>query len=87
MLSKAGVKTGDFKTSETSANKQTPIVNTIVVTIEETAIAIVEITSPSSLPGFTSAFSIAVNALGALRLVTLPVTKLKYVPPTPSIGV
>ena len=43
-----------------------------VVTIEDTATAIVEITSPSSVRDFTSALSIAVSAAGTLRLVRLP---------------
>ena len=48
-----------------------------VVVIEETPIAIVEITSPSSVFARTFAFSIAARPTGSLRLVILPVTKLR----------
>ena len=54
--------------------------------MEVVAIAMVEITSPSSLPGFTLAASMELMAAGAFRLVMLPVTKARYVPPLPSIG-
>ena len=50
---------------------------TMVVTMEEVATAMVEITSPFSVPGFTLAFSMAVRAAGTFRLVRLPVTKAK----------
>jgi len=48
-----------------------------VVTREETAMAMVEMTSPSSVPGLTLAASMAFRAQGTLRLVRLPVTKPK----------
>ena len=41
----------------------------------ETAIAIVETTSPSSLSAFTCACSKAPNAHGSFKLEILPVTK------------
>ena len=46
----------------------------------------VEMTSPSSLPGLTLAASMALSAQGTLRLVRLPVTKPRYEPPVPSMG-
>ena len=53
----------------------------------ETAIAIVEIISPSSEFAFTSAFSIASSAQGSFKFEILPVTNDKYAPPAPSIGI
>ena len=58
----------------------------VKVTILETAMAMVEIISPSSLLDFTSARSIASMAQGSLRFEILPVTKERYVPPAPSMG-
>jgi hypothetical protein len=49
----------------------------IVVVIEDTPIAIVEITSPSSVFERTFAFSIAARPQGILRFERLPVTKLR----------
>jgi hypothetical protein len=48
---------------------------------------IVEISSPSSLCAFTFAFSSAFTAQGSLRLEIFPVTKERYEPPAPSIGI
>ena len=73
--------------SRKGANARTPIARITVVTIDDVAIAIVEITSPSSLFAFTFALSIALIAQGSLRLTILPVTKERYVPPAPSMGV
>ena len=58
-----------------------------VVTIELTAMAMVDKTSPSSVPGSTPADCMALSAQGTFRLVRLPVTKPRYEPPAPSIGV
>ena len=49
---------------------------TIVVVMLETAIEIVEITSPSSVFALTFAFSIAFSAQGILRLVMFPVMNI-----------
>ena len=67
-----------------NANTHTAII--IVVTIEDTAIDIVDITSPSSVFGSTSALSIAFSATGSFRFVMLPVTNPRYVPPVPNRG-
>ena len=48
-----------------------------VVTIDEVAIEIVEITSPSSLVARTFAFSMELSAQGSFRLLIFPVTKLR----------
>ena len=61
--------------SSTGRKARTQIAIITAVTIEEVAIAIVEITSPSSLVGLTFALSIELRATGTLRFVTLPVTK------------
>ena len=76
-MSKAGVRTGESRIGEITVKRHTPTTKTKVVTIEQVAIASVEITSPSSVPGFTSAFSMAFKALGAFKLVKLPVTKAR----------
>ena len=76
-----------MKVSRKGAKAITPTARTAVVTIADVAIAIVEITSPSSEVAFTYAFSIALMAQGSLRLTMLPVTNERYVPPAPSIGV
>ena len=73
--------------SRKGAKARTPIARIIVVTIEDVAIAIVEITSPSSEFALTFALSIALIAQGSLRLTMLPVTNERYVPPAPSMGV
>ena len=49
----------------------------MVVTMEEVAMAMVEMTSPSSLLALTSFYSNAFSAQGSFRLEILPVTKLK----------
>ena len=69
-----------------SAKIITKIAITIVVTIIEAEIAIVVITSPSSVLALTFAFSMALIAQGILRFIMLPVTNERYVPPAPSIG-
>ena len=86
--SNAGSKTGDSSIGVSGTISITPKIIIIVVTILETAIAIVEITSPSSLLGFTSARSIASTAQGSLRLEILPVTNERYIPYCiePSLG-
>ena len=68
------------------AMRITPIMMITVVTMEEVAIAMVEMTSPSSELALTPFCSSAFYAQGSFRLEILPVTKLKYEPPAPSIG-
>ena len=75
ILSKAGFNTGEFKIGVSCASKKTPAAIITVVVMALVAIAMVEITSPSSVPGYTLAFSIAFSAAGTLWLVKLPVTK------------
>ena len=86
MLSKAGLSAGDSSTGRRNPSPNTPRAMTSVVTIELEAMAMVEITSPSSLPGRTLAASMALSAQGTFRLVRLPVTKPRYDPPVPSMG-
>ena len=88
-LSKAGAKidSGSVSFPRNGAKAKTPTAIITVVTIAETPIAIVEITSPSSELALTLADFIALTPQGSLRFVMLPVTKLKYVQPAPRIGV
>ena len=65
----------------------TKIAMTTVVTIAEVAIAIVEMTSPSSEFALTFAFYIALRAHGIFRFVMFPVINDRYVPPAPKSGV
>ena len=58
----------------------------MVVTMLEVAIAMVEMISPSSLLALTPFCYMAFRAQGSFRLEILPVTKLKYEPPAPSMG-
>ena len=58
-----------------------------VVVIAQTAMATVETSSPSSVPGSTSMFCIALSAAGTFRFVMLPVTKPRKEPAVPSIGI
>ena len=67
--------------------RSTPIAMIIVVTIDEVAIAIVDIISPSSLFTSALAFSRAFIAQGSFRFEILPVTNERYEPPAPSIGI
>ncbi len=87
--SKAALKTesGAVSFGRNGAKQRTPTAITTVVVIAETPIAIVEMTSPSSEFALTLAFCIALSPQGSLRFVMLPVIKLSYVPPAPSIGV
>ena len=57
------------------ASSSTPAAMMTVVTMEEVAMATVEISSPSSLPASTPALCMALSAQGTLRLERLPVTK------------
>ena len=68
---------GEFRIGVSGTSSATPTAMITVVTIEDVATAIVEITSPSSEPGFTLAFSIAVNAAGTFRFVRFPVTNAR----------
>jgi hypothetical protein len=86
ILAKAGANSSDSRIGWSCARRITPSRIIIVVTMEETAMAMVEITSPSSVPGLTSAISMALRAQGTLRLVRLPVTKPRYEPPEPNMG-
>ena len=53
ILSKAGLRVGEFRIGVSGTSRATPTAMITVVTIEDVATAIVEITSPSSVPGFT----------------------------------
>ena len=86
MFSNAGFRVGELRTGVRKDNNITPSAIIMVVMIELVAIAIVDTTSPSSVPGLTSAFCIAFQALGAFILVMLPVTNARYDPAVPSIG-
>jgi len=86
MLSKAGASTGDCSTGCRYPSSSTPRAITSVVVMEEVAMAMVEMTSPSSLPALTLAASMALRAAGTFRFVRFPVTKPRYVPPVPSMG-
>ena len=77
ILSKAGFNVGEFRIGVRGTRSATPTAIITVVTIDYVATAIVEITSPSSVPGFTRAFSIAVRAAGTFRFVRLPVTNAR----------
>ena len=57
--------------------QMTPMIIMIVVTMEEVAMAMVEISSPSSLLALTPFCSSALRAQGSFRLEMLPVTKLR----------
>ena len=84
---KAGAMLGlVVSAGSTGRNASTPTARITVVVIAEDAIAIVEMTSPSSEFARTPAFSMALSPQGSLRFVMLPVTKLRYVPPAPSMG-
>ena len=87
ILSNAGFNVSLERRGWRGTKQNTPIAMMIVVTIDAVAIAIVEMSSPSSVFGFIPALSIAFNAAGTFKAVTFPVTKLKYVPLVPSIGV
>jgi len=58
MLSNAGANASDSKIGVKGMSKITPTAIIIVVIIDELAIAIVEITSPSSVECFTCAASL-----------------------------
>lgn len=85
ILANAGIKTGDSNNSLVFDTRSMPTNITTTVTIEHTAMAIVAITSPSSVLDFTSAISIAISETGTFIAVKLPVTKPRYAP-VPSIG-
>ena len=51
----------------------TPMMMIMVVIMEEAAMAMLAMTSPSSVPWLTSAWVMAFMAQGSFRLVTLPV--------------
>jgi len=86
IFAKAGAKTGASSSGRIQKRSNTPIAMTTVVTIELTAIAIVETSSPSSVPASAFTIDMAFIAQGTLRFVKFPVTKPLYEPPTPSIG-
>ena len=71
------MSTEDSSTGVSWAKSSTPSARMMVVTMEVVAMAMVEMTSPSSLPGFTLAASMELIAAGAFRLVMLPVTKAR----------
>ena len=86
MLANAGASNGDSKMGASVLKSNMPRNKMIVVTIEEIPMDRVEMASPSGVPGSTFATFMALMAQGALRFVMLPVTKLRYDPPAPSIG-
>ena len=55
IILKAGLSTEDSSTGVSWAKSSTPSARMMVVTMEVVAMAMVEMTSPSSLPGFTLA--------------------------------
>ena len=67
-------------------NKQIPMIIITVVTIVLVATEIVETISPSLLPCFTFACSLALTAQGTFKFTKLPVKNPKYVPLVPSNG-
>ena len=75
IISNAGTRTGDSSTGVRGTMQITPIIIMSVVTMLETAIEIVEMTSPSSSDALTPARSIASMAQGSLRFEMLPVIK------------
>ena len=83
---KAGASAGESSSGVSGVMSSTPRMMIKVVTMLDTAIAIVEMISPSSELMLTSACSSALSATGSLRLEMLPVTKERYEPPAPSIG-
>ena len=72
----AGSSTGDSKMGVSGTIKITPNTIIMVVTMLEVAMAMVEISSPSSLLALTSFCSKALIAQGSFRLEMLPVTSL-----------
>ena len=75
IISNAGTSTGDSSTGVSGTMHITPTMMIRVVTMLETAMAMVEMTSPSSSDALTPARSIASMAQGSLRFEMLPVTK------------
>ena len=73
--SNAGFNTGFLSKGVSGTISITPIMITNFVTIDETAIAIVDIISPSSLWAFTPAESSALSAHGSFRFDMFHVTK------------
>ena len=86
ICAKAGASAGELSTGVSGVMRITPTMMISVVTMLDTAMAMVEMTSPSSELGLTSACSSALSATGSLRFEMLPVTKDRYEPPAPSIG-
>ena len=82
----AGSKTGDSSIGVKGTMHITPIMMIMVVTILETAMEIVEITSPSSLVAFTFALSIASMGQGSFKLLMLSEIKELEVTASPSVG-
>ena len=84
--SKAGASTGELRIGVSGVISSTPSTIMSVVMILETAMAMVETISPSSVLMSAPTMSRAFSAAGALRFVILPVTNARYEPPAPSIG-
>ena len=74
---KAGSSTGASSTGVRGTMRITPMMIMTVVTMEEVAMAMVEMTSPSSELALTLFCSSALMAQGSFRLEMLPVTKLR----------
>ena len=70
----AGAKTGEDSSGVSGTMSTTPTIIISVVTMLDTAMAMVEMISPSSLLDLTPARSIASRAQGSLRFEILPVT-------------
>ena len=75
--SKAGARAGEFSTGVSGVMRSTPRTMISVVTMLETAMAMVETISPSSVLISSPTSSSALSAAGALRFVILPVTKAR----------
>ena len=74
---KAGSSTGASRMGVRGTMQMTPMRIITVVTMLDTAMAMVEMISPSSLEALTPFCSRAFRAQGSFRLEMLPVTKLR----------
>ena len=77
ICSKAGASTGASRMGVSGTMQTTPRMIIRVVTMEEVAMAMVEMISPSSELALTPFCSNAFSAQGSFRLEILPVTKLR----------
>ena len=82
----AGASTGASRIGVRGVISSTPRQMMTIVTMLETAMATVETISPSSVRMLALVCSRAFSATGSFKFEMLPVTKLRYDPPAPSIG-